>query len=208
MDGDGQNDPADIPKMIGVLKNKNLDLVCGWRKDRKDPNSIKVGAKIAAKLRKLFLKDDTIDSGCTLKVFRKRVAKRLNLFKGMHRFIPALLKTQGFKTVDMKVNHRPRTSGKTKYNWLKYFPGILGMLTVLKIRLDSKNKGYFFNLLWFIFFIFYLLIFLVFSLPLLLNISFVLFLLGLALILFLVRSETRKFYNYKPNYKIEEIKHL
>lgn len=208
MDADRQNDPADIPKMLEMLNEKKLDLVCGWRKDRKDPKSIKIAAKIAAKLRKIFLKDDTIDSGCTLKVFKKGVIEKLNLFKGMHRFIPALLKAQGLKTADMKVNHRPRTTGKTKYNWLKYFPGMLGMLTVWKVRLDYQNSKYTPLFFWVLLSFVFIFSNLFFSVSLLVN-SLLLFSLSIFLfLLIVVKFEAKKYYDYQPEYKIEEIKYL
>jgi len=130
MDGDGQNDPSDIPKMLKVLEDENVDVVSGWRKKRKDPFSKKIASRLAATLRKFLIDDGIHDSGCTLKVYRRECLEHLDLFGEMHRFIPALLKIKGFKIGEVEVNHRPRETGKTKYNWKRGVKGILDMFSV------------------------------------------------------------------------------
>lgn len=208
MDADGQNDPADIPAMFKKLKTTNADLICGWRKNRKDPQTIKLGAIIAAKVRKLWLNDKTIDSGCTLKLFKKETAEELNLFKGMHRFIPAILKIKGKKVIDMKVNHRPRTTGKTKYNWLKYFPGSFGMITVWLMKKRKERKGNFPLLIMGVLLLAVGIINYLFLVPLLINVLFSLLIISFSTLLFITDSAVDNFYNYKPIYKIEEFKEL
>lgn len=208
MDADGQNDPADIPVMFKKLKTTNADLICGWRKNRKDPQTIKLGAIIAAKVRKLWLNDETIDSGCTLKLFKKETAEELNLFKGMHRFIPAILKIKGKKVIDMKVNHRPRTTGKTKYNWLKYFPGSFGMITVWLMKKRKERKGNFPLLIMGVLLLAVGIINYLFLVPLLINVLFSLLIISFSTLLFITDSAVDNFYNYKPIYKIEEFKEL
>ncbi|MBP8993329.1 MAG: glycosyltransferase family 2 protein [Bacteroidales bacterium] len=130
LDGDGQNDPAEIPKLIEKLEMDDLDVVSGWRKNRKDTFMKKFSSKCAAFIRKLLINDGIHDSGCSLKVYKSECFKGVTLYGEMHRFIPAILKIKGFKIGEMVVNHRPRTTGKTKYNWKRGIKGILDMFSV------------------------------------------------------------------------------
>ena len=130
MDGDGQNDPADMPKMIEKMKNDDLDIISGWRKIRRDPFFKKISSSLAARLRKFLIDDGIKDSGCTLKVYKKECFDHIDLVGEMHRFIPALLKIKGFKVGEIEVNHRPRMSNKTKYGWGRGMRGVLDMLSV------------------------------------------------------------------------------
>lgn len=130
MDGDGQNDPADVSKLIEKLENENLDIVSGWRKKRYDSFAKKLSSRIAATIRKTLIDDGIHDSGCTLKIYKKECFKYIDLTGEMHRFIPAILKIKGFKVGEIEVNHRPRTNGSTKYNWTRGIRGILDMVSV------------------------------------------------------------------------------
>ncbi|MBI4779175.1 glycosyltransferase family 2 protein [Candidatus Falkowbacteria bacterium] len=130
MDGDGQNDPADIPKMINYLKENNLDAVSGWRKNREDAFSKKLASRGADLLRRILVNDGIHDSGCALKVYRKECFAGLNLYGEMHRFIPAIIKIKGFKIGEIAVNHRPRQSGVTKYNWKRLIKGTIDLIAV------------------------------------------------------------------------------
>ncbi|MCL2079044.1 MAG: glycosyltransferase family 2 protein [Oscillospiraceae bacterium] len=130
MDGDGQNDPADIPKLITYLEENNLDVVSGWRRHRKDNFFKKIASRCANLLRRIIVRDHIHDSGCSLKVYRKICFENINLYGEMHRFIPGLLRIKGFKVGEIVVNHRPRKSGKTKYTWKRSIKGLLDMITV------------------------------------------------------------------------------
>lgn len=130
MDGDGQNDPKDIPSMIDYMEKNDFDIVSGWRKKRKDPLMKKIISYGAHSLRRILIHDGIHDSGCTLKVYKKECFNHINLYGEMHRFIPALLKIKGFKVGEIVVNHRPRTIGKTRYNWKRTVKGFLDMLSV------------------------------------------------------------------------------
>lgn len=130
MDGDRQNDPKDIPNMINYLEENNLDVVSGWRKNRKDTVMKKFTSRGANFLRGIIVKDNIHDSGCSLKVYRRECFKGVNLYGEMHRFIPALLKIKGFSVGEVVVNHRPRTEGTTKYNWKRTFKGFVDMISV------------------------------------------------------------------------------
>jgi dolichol-phosphate mannosyltransferase len=116
LDGDLQNDPSDIPALLTELE-KGYDLVCGWRRHRKDTTFKRAQSRIANGVRKRFTGDGVRDTGCTLKVMRVECRSALTLFRGMHRFIPALIKGAGFRITECPVNHRPRVSGVSKYGF-------------------------------------------------------------------------------------------
>ncbi len=130
MDGDGQNDPEDIPLLINKLEKENLDVVSGWRKNRKDSFSKKISSKFAAGMRKFLINDGIHDSGCTLKIYKKECFKNIDLTGEMHRFIPAILKIKGFKIGEIEVKHHFRKFGKTKYNWKRGIKGNLDMFSL------------------------------------------------------------------------------
>ncbi len=130
LDGDGQNPPHDIPKLIAKLEADNLDVVSGWRKNRQDKNSKRWASLLAAFVRKHLIDDGIHDSGCSLKVYKRECFERVDLYGEMHRFIPAILKIKGFKIGEEVVEHRARTTGKTKYNWKRGVKGILDMFAV------------------------------------------------------------------------------
>ena len=130
LDGDGQNDPADIPKMIRYLMDNDLDVVSGWRRSRQDTAGKRFVSRGANMLRHLIIHDGINDSGCTLKIYRKECFENLTLYGEQHRFIPAILKIRGFRIGEIEVNHRPRTSGRSKYNFVRVFKGFLDMLSV------------------------------------------------------------------------------
>lgn len=130
MDGDLQNDPRDIPRLIDYLEKNQLDVVSGWRKKRKDTFMKKFVSRGANFLRGILVKDNIHDSGCSLKIYRKECFLNVNLYGEMHRFIPALLKMKGFEIGEIEVNHRPRTSGKTKYNWKRTIKGFVDMVSI------------------------------------------------------------------------------
>ncbi len=116
LDGDLQNDPADIPAMMAKLEEGN-DLVCGYRAKRKDTPFKRLQSRIANGVRSRFIGDHVRDTGCTLKVMRRECREALLLFNGMHRFIPALIRNMGFRVTEMPVNHRPRVHGVSKYGF-------------------------------------------------------------------------------------------
>jgi dolichol-phosphate mannosyltransferase len=114
LDGDLQNDPRDIPRLLAEIEN-GADLVCGFRELRKDTPLKKLSSLIANFVRSRFVGDGVRDTGCTLKAMRRACVQALVPFKGVHRFIPALIKNAGFKLVEVPVNHRPRQFGVSKY---------------------------------------------------------------------------------------------
>ena len=130
MDGDCQNDPADIPMMIEYLEENNLDVVSGWRKNRKDTFMKRFVSRGANFLRHLLVHDGIHDSGCSLKVYRRECFKGVTLYGEQHRFIPAILKIKGFTVGEVVVHHRARTAGITKYNWSRTIKGFVDMISV------------------------------------------------------------------------------
>ncbi|MEW5784941.1 MAG: glycosyltransferase family 2 protein [Bacillota bacterium] len=130
MDGDRQNDPADIPRLIRYLEDNDLDVVSGWRKKRKDSFMKRISSRAANVVRFLMIKDGLHDSGCSLKVYRAECFKGIGLYGEMHRFIPAVLKIKGFRIGECEVNHRPRVTGKTKYGWKRGLKGLIDMVSV------------------------------------------------------------------------------
>lgn len=115
LDGDRQNDPADIPRLVNAINNH--DLVCGARINRKDPWSKKITSLIANFVRRNICDDGVSDTGCSLKVYRTSALRKIKMYNGMHRFLPALFKIEGLRVVEVPVNHRERTKGQTKYNF-------------------------------------------------------------------------------------------
>jgi glycosyltransferase involved in cell wall biosynthesis len=130
LDGDMQNDPADIPKLVAKL-NEGYDLVNGWRVDRQDPFlHRRLPSQIANWIIGLTTRVKIHDYGCTLKVFRREVVKHLKLYGEMHRFIPALVGDLGAKITEMPVTHHPRKRGTSKYGLARTLWVILDLLTV------------------------------------------------------------------------------
>lgn len=144
MDGDLQNDPADIPKLLEKME-EGYDIVSGWRFDRKDPVSKRIFSRTADKLRKVLLHDSIHDSGCSLKVYRTKALKEIDLFGEMHRFIPAVLELDGWKVGEVKVSHHPRVSGVTKYNWKRAIKGLVDMIAVWFWRSYASRPLHFFG---------------------------------------------------------------
>lgn len=116
LDGDLQNDPADIPLLLSKL-DEGHDLVCGYRAKRKDTPFKRLQSRIANAVRSRFVGDGVRDTGCTLKAMRRECREALLLFNGMHRFIPALIRNMGYKVAEVPVNHRPRVHGVSKYGF-------------------------------------------------------------------------------------------
>ncbi|WP_372016881.1 glycosyltransferase family 2 protein [Pseudoxanthomonas sp. 10H] len=118
LDGDGQNDPADIPKLLAARDTAAPDvkLFAGWRVDRQDSGSKRWASRWANAIRARMLRDDTPDTGCGIKLFERAVFLDLPYFDHMHRYLPALVQRAGWKTVSVPVNHRHRTAGVSKYN--------------------------------------------------------------------------------------------
>ena len=139
MDGDLQNDPADIPALLIKLKKDKLDVVAGWRNKRKDKSSIKILTKTGRFLRKMLIKDSVHDTGCTLRVYKKKAAKSLDISGEMHRYILPILSWKGFRIGELIVNHRPRINGVAKYGPSKAIRGFIDLLYIWFIDKYSQR---------------------------------------------------------------------
>lgn len=130
MDGDGQNDPADIPQLVAMLRD-DVGMVCGYRKKRQDKASRRWASTIANKIRVAFINDGLRDTGCSLKCFYRESVDYLVPFNGMHRYMAAFMKNANLKIVEIPVNHRPRQAGASKYtNWDRALRGIYDLIGV------------------------------------------------------------------------------
>jgi dolichol-phosphate mannosyltransferase len=142
MDGDGQNDPKDIPRLLEVLAapgQPGAALVNGWRKDRKDTGSKRWASRAANWIRDKILKDDCPDTGCGIKVYWREVFLRLPFFTSMHRYMPALFQTYGYHVAHVAVNHRPRGAGVSKYNNLnRALVGLYDLIGITWLRARTK----------------------------------------------------------------------
>ncbi|MCK8603847.1 glycosyltransferase family 2 protein [Desulfoferrobacter suflitae] len=116
IDGDGQNDPADIPGLMAKIQGGSMDMINGYRARRKDTFIRKVASRIANAFRNFVTGNTVSDVGCSTRVFKRQCIESLPKFKGMHRFLPTLVAMQGFTLAEVAVNHRPRQRGKTKYS--------------------------------------------------------------------------------------------
>ncbi len=140
LDGDGQNDPADIPRLLDRLlaeppAERDRLLVAGYRQKRQDNTLRRLSSKVANGVRARLLNDDTPDSGCGLKVLSREAFLDMPRFNHMHRFLPALMIRRGGRVVSMQVNHRPRQRGLSKYGlWNRLWVGIVDLLGVMWLQ--------------------------------------------------------------------------
>ena len=144
LDGDGQNDPADIPKLLGARAGAEpqVRLFAGWRVNRQDSGSKRWASKWANAIRARMLRDDTPDTGCGIKLFERAAFLDLPYFDHMHRYLPALMQRAGWKTVSVPVNHRHRTAGVSKYNNLgRALVGIRDLRGVAWLITRSKRTA-------------------------------------------------------------------
>lgn len=139
LDGDGQNDPADIPKLIAARdeagRPANLQLVAGYRKKRQDTWLKRVSSRVANGVRSRLLGDATPDTGCGLKLILRSAVLELPVFDHMHRFLPALIQRNGGATLSVEVNHRPRTRGTSNYGMFdRLWVGIVDLFGVMWLQ--------------------------------------------------------------------------
>ncbi len=133
LDGDLQNDPGEIPRLAEMLRD--WDVVCGVRVHRHDSPWRRFSSRVANGFRNWATGDNIIDTGCTLKAYRRACLESLELYKGMHRFLPTLLQMRGYRVTQVPVRHRPRLHGKTKYGtWGRLFKGLADVWAVRWMR--------------------------------------------------------------------------
>jgi dolichol-phosphate mannosyltransferase len=141
LDGDGQNDPADIVRLFETYQaNPALGMVAGQRRKRNDSLGKRLSSRIANTIRRAILNDGVRDTGCSLKLIRRDVYARLPYFDHMHRFLPALVLREGYAIATVDVNHRPRVAGVSKYNlWNRLWVGIVDLFGVAWLARRVKN---------------------------------------------------------------------
>lgn len=142
LDGDGQNDPADIPNLLAALRSgtdTRVAMIAGYRAKRRDSSWRKFSSKVANGVRAYLLADETPDTGCGLKVFGRDAFLALPYFDHMHRFLPALIQRAGGRVVSVEVNHRPRIAGTSKYGtWHRAWVGIVDLFGVIWLKRRAK----------------------------------------------------------------------
>lgn len=141
LDGDGQNDPVDIPKLLErrTAASGRVKLFAGWRVQRKDSLSKRLASRVANAIRGRLLNDGTPDTGCGIKLFEREAFLSLPYFDHMHRFLPALMQRAGWQTVSVPVSHRPRVRGASKYNNLgRAIVGVSDLLGVAWLMRRSR----------------------------------------------------------------------
>ena len=136
LDGDGQNDPGDIPRLLAALESTDFDvsrtLVAGHRVKRRDTRLVRLSSRVANVVRSSILRDGTPDTGCGLKVFGRSLFLELPYFDHMHRFMPALVRRSGGRVISVPVNHRPRLTGRSHYGvWNRLWAGIVDLVGVM-----------------------------------------------------------------------------
>ena len=146
LDGDGQNDPADIPALLKLYRDparaENVRMVAGERAKRQDSWAKRMASKLANEIRGRMLRDKTKDTGCGLKLIERDAFLALPYFDHMHRFLPALMKREGFGISFVRVNHRPRKTGKSKYNnWGRFKVSIADMRGVMWLMRRRRSPG-------------------------------------------------------------------
>ena len=144
LDGDGQNDPADIPRLLEVFNSPDspvgLQLVIGHRRKRQDSWLKRISGRVANRVRGYLLKDRTPDTGCGLKLFPRETFLDLPFFDHMHRFLPALILRHGGAVLSVPVNHRPRKHGQSHYGiWDRLWVGLVDLLGVMWLQRRSKT---------------------------------------------------------------------
>jgi len=146
-DGDLQNDPADIPALVAKLEEDDLDIVCGWRRERKDPLSKRIPSFFANRLISWATGVHLHDYGCSLKAMRVEVVKGLRLYGEMHRFIPAVASWMGVTLAEVPVHHRPRTRGQSKYGLGRTVRVLLDLFTVKFLLSYGTRPAHLFGLM-------------------------------------------------------------
>ncbi len=147
LDADLQNDPADIPAMMRKLEESASDMVIGVRVNRRDTFARRIQSKIGNGVRNWITGDKITDTGCSLKLVRREAIDRVHLFTGMHRFLPTLVRMEGYRVVEMPVNHRPRQFGVSKYGAMnRAFRGLVDCLAVRwmgkrNLRYRAREEG-------------------------------------------------------------------
>jgi glycosyltransferase involved in cell wall biosynthesis len=146
MDGDLQDDPQEIPRFLAKLEAEELDLVSGWKKRRHDPPSKRYPSKLFNWVTRKLAQVDLHDFNCGFKVYRREVLEQISIYGELHRYIPVLASRRGFRIGEIEVQHHPRTYGKSKYGFDRFYKGLLDLITVLFITKYTRRPLHLFGL--------------------------------------------------------------
>lgn len=147
IDGDLQDDPTEIPRLLETLEQGGYDLVSGWKKDRRDPISKTLPSKLFNWVTGRLAQVDLHDFNCGFKVYRREVLEEVPVYGELHRYIPVLASRRGFRVGELAVLHHPRKSGVSKYGWDRFYKGLLDLMTVLFITKYTRRPLHLFGLI-------------------------------------------------------------
>ena len=147
IDGDLQDDPQEIPRMLDKLEGEDLDLVSGWKQRRQDPWTKRVSSRLFNWFTRQLARVDLHDFNCGFKLYRREVLEQVAVYGELHRFIPVLASRRGFVIGELPVRHHPRRHGRSKYGWDRAYKGILDLITVLFITRYNRRPLHLFGVL-------------------------------------------------------------
>ncbi len=145
LDGDLQDDPAEIPRMLEMLEQGGFDLVSGWKHERKDPLSKTLPSLLFNWVTRKLAQVDLHDFNCGFKAYRREVLEEVPIYGELHRYIPVLASRRGFSVGELAVRHHPRRHGVSKYGWDRFYKGLLDLLTVLFITKYTRRPLHLFG---------------------------------------------------------------
>jgi glycosyltransferase involved in cell wall biosynthesis len=152
MDADMQDDPREIPRLMSALLEEDLDLVSGWKRDRRDPLEKRLPSKLFNKTTQVLTGVKLHDFNCGLKVYRREVVREVTLYGELHRYIPALAHYRGFKVGEAAVNHRPRGGGASKFGLERYVRGMFDLMSIVFLGIYQRRPLHLFGGIGMVFF--------------------------------------------------------
>ncbi len=147
MDGDLQDDPEEIPRLLAKLEDEDLDLVSGWKKKRRDPLGKRLPSRLFNWVTSMIASVDLHDFNCGFKAYRREVLEEISVYGELHRYIPVLASRQGFTIGEIEVRHHPRRHGVSKYGWDRLYKGLLDLITVLFITRYTRRPLHLFGVI-------------------------------------------------------------
>lgn len=145
IDGDLQDEPEELPRLLEELEERDLDLVSGWKRERKDPLTKTLPSRIFNWATRKVAQVDLHDFNCGFKIYRREVLEEVPIYGELHRYIPVLASRRGFRVGEVAVRHHPRRSGRSKYGWDRFYKGLLDLLTVLFITKYTRRPLHLFG---------------------------------------------------------------
>lgn len=145
IDGDLQDDPEEIPRLLEAVEEGELDLVSGWKKERRDPLTKTLPSRLFNWATRRVAQVDLHDFNCGFKAYRREVLEQVPIYGELHRYIPVLAARRGFRIGELPVRHHPRRSGVSKYGWDRFYKGLLDLLTVLFITRYTRRPLHLFG---------------------------------------------------------------